>query len=243
MAFRKSTQQRRHQMLAAASLGSFHPRPASTAKTQTSSDNDYPKDTLSAIHYLMDLLQPQKVKQQKVFPRVCMVHQLYSIIKDNTAVDRTLAHLIKENKVRKFFLGGTGSDEFAIMFTSDYVTQIQQAKEQYLKDLEKSDHSSGGSLQGSLKRKAPHGSSPTTTRSPTINKKVIVASSPVGSPTATSIKACSSPSTTASGDQGHSEGEIFDRFRELIQSGQCLEISIQNSNIQSVIGATDQDIT
>ncbi|KAF9363762.1 hypothetical protein BGX34_003369 [Mortierella sp. NVP85] len=184
-----------------------------------------------------------------------MIHQLYGIIQDNTA-----AQLIKENKVRKFYLGGTGSDEFAIMFTSDYVEQIQQAKEQYLKDLQESchqPHHQDDSLRASSKRKALHDAAIASLS--TANKRVILGSRAVPSKavstgaTAPAINAglpinnatnTSTTDTTSTASTGQGEaGQIFDRFKELILNGHCLEISIQHSNIQSVIGATDRDIT
>ncbi|KAF9940347.1 hypothetical protein BGZ65_007238 [Modicella reniformis] len=234
-----SQQARRYQLLAAASSSSSSS--SSSQPTSSSSNNNYPKDTLGAIHYILDQLQPQRVRQHKVFPRVCMVHQLYSLIQDNTDVDRTLAQLIKENTIRKFYLGGTGSDEFAIMFTCDYVAQIQQAKEQYLKDLQgrqgEAVHHHHRSSLVLPKRKHPYADS---ISSPTMNKKTKPLT--VGSETVVTgvITKTSTTNTASSQEQA---GEIFDRFQALVLSGHCMEISIQHSRIQSVIGATDQDIT
>ncbi|KAF9973143.1 Serine/threonine-protein kinase 19 [Actinomortierella ambigua] len=90
-----------------------------------------PTDTQAAMEYLLSQLDPRRVKDHKVFPRVCMIHQIYGIVKDHTTVDRTLDQLIKNGTIRKFFLGGTGSDEFAVMFTADYVQQIEDAKAQF----------------------------------------------------------------------------------------------------------------
>lgn len=60
--------------------GAQHPLSTTTAQ----------QDITSTIHYLTDMLRPQRVKQQKQFPKACMIHQLYSLITDHTAVDRSL---------------------------------------------------------------------------------------------------------------------------------------------------------
>ncbi|KAI8595432.1 hypothetical protein EDD21DRAFT_359044 [Dissophora ornata] len=212
---------------------------ASTSATnhlsQLNGKSPYPTDTLGAIHYLLSLLRPQQVRQQKSFPRVCMVHQLYSIIHDNTAVDRALANLIKENTIRKFYLGGTGSDEFAIMLTSDYVAQILQAKEQYLADLQQQSQLQDSS-PSSRKRKSDISVLSNVTKKVTLNFKSMAPRA------ATTTRASMTMTNALSGSQEEA-GEIFDRFKELVTNGHCMEISIQHSNIQSVIGATDQDIT
>ncbi|KAF9188300.1 hypothetical protein BGZ50_001415 [Haplosporangium sp. Z 11] len=188
-------------------------------------------DTLAAIHYLVDLLHPRHVKQQKVFPRVCMVHQIYSIVKDHTTVDRTLDQLIKDGTLRKFYLGGTGSDEFAIMLTEDYVEQIQQAKEQFLQD-QKDAFQQQHQHHQATKRKA--GSFDGLVSS----KKIALGSTS----TEKESMAISVNHGTSQVNQGQ-VCEIFDRFKDLVTGGHCIEISIQHSSIQSVIGATDQDIT
>ncbi|KAF9562332.1 hypothetical protein EC968_005253 [Mortierella alpina] len=239
----RSSQQHRHHLL---STGTITGSTASAAPAGVISDTapvaDPPKDTLSAIHYLLGLLQPSRVKQLKVFPRVCMIHQIYSIIKDHTTVDRTLAQLIQQGIIRKFYLGGTGSDEFAVMLTSDYVLQIQQAKERYLQDLQEQQQQQHSSVTAVAKTKRKLEDSPENgdgeTRRP--NKRTIPTSIKNLSPSPAS-PTTSTPAGTVAGQE--SGGEIFDRFQELVTSGMCMEISIQHSNIQAAIGATDQDIT
>ncbi|KAF9437931.1 hypothetical protein BGZ76_010474 [Entomortierella beljakovae] len=235
-------QRKRHQMLSSTLASPSSPIPP---------PKELPKDTLGAIHYLLDLLHPLKIKQQKVFPRVCMIHQIYSIITDHTTVDRTLAQLINDNTIRKFYVGGTGSDEFAIMLTSDYVEQIQQAKEHYLKDLQHSENkrnSNSLSSSPSSKRKAEHSNTITTNQTAksngsngdSSNKRLITENAIIE--TNSRIKEHVNHDQD-SDTKAQSSAGIFDRFKDLIIGGHCLEISIQHSNIQSVIGATDQDIT
>ncbi|KAF9954312.1 hypothetical protein BGZ72_004702 [Mortierella alpina] len=228
----RSTQLQRRQLLSKST-----PTALQGDVPSTTSPSDPPKDTLSAIHYLLNLLQPSRVKQLKVFPRVCMIHQIYSIIKDHTTVDRTLAQLIKDGMIRKFYLGGTGSDEFAVMLTSDYVLQIQQAKERYLQDLQEQQQQQQASVTAlAFKRKLEEGPRNPDPESGRSKKRTALTSKSIPqapAPTAT-------VGTVAAQETG---GEIFDRFQELVTSGLCMEISIQHSNIQAAIGATDQDIT
>ncbi|KAI1319997.1 Serine/threonine-protein kinase 19 [Mortierella claussenii] len=228
---RQTQQQKRHQLLSTTRASN---EAASTSPGAAHQHGPYPTDTLSAVYYLLDMLRPSRIKQQKVFPRVCMIHQLYSIIKDHTAVDRALAQLIKEGTIRKFYLGGTGSDEFAIMLTTDYVIQIQQAKEQYLKDLKESLKETPVGTKRKLGASAA---------SKEVSKKRTLS----GNLSTQSALAASIPGNTSdtsdTGDGEQVEDTIFDRFKDLVTNGHCMEISIQHSNIQSVIGATDQDIT
>ncbi|KAF9936299.1 Serine/threonine-protein kinase 19 [Mortierella alpina] len=234
----RSIQRQRHQLL---STGTHTGSPASTAPagvvSETALADDPPKDTLSAIYYLLNLLQPSRVKQLKVFPRVCMIHQIYSITKDHTTVDRTLAQLIQQGTIRKFYLGGTGSDEFAVMLTSDYVLQIQQAKERYLEDLQEQQQQQASVTALAFKRKLEEDPRNLDVGSGRPKKRTVLTSKSLPQSSATVAAAGGTVAAQGSG------GEIFDRFQELVTSGLCMEISIQHSNIQAAIGATDQDIT
>ncbi|KAG9325202.1 hypothetical protein KVV02_002056 [Mortierella alpina] len=218
--------------------------PASTAPAGVVSEatltGDPPKDTLSAIYYLLNLLQPSRVKQLKVFPRVCMIHQIYSITKDHTTVDRTLAQLIQQGTIRKFYLGGTGSDEFAVMLTSDYVLQIQQAKERYLQDLQEQQQQQASVTALAFKRKLEEDHRNLDVGLGRPKKRTALTSKSLPQSSATSTTTAAGGGNVAAQRSG---GEIFDRFQELVTSGLCMEISIQHSNIQAAIGATDQDIT
>ncbi|KAF9170492.1 hypothetical protein BGX21_008843 [Mortierella sp. AD011] len=245
---RLTLQQKRHQFLTkSSSIDTPEPTARPNNKAQSNDHEQLPKDTLGAIQYLLDLLHPSKVRQQKVFPRACMVHQIYSIIQDHTTVDRALAQLIKDGTIRKFYLAGTGSDEFAIMLTSDYVAQIEQAKEEYLRDLkEASDLNHQQRRQDSTS--TSHNTTSTSKRKLggsnqlTASKKLVMENN---SSTESSSRIGKQKTTAPTNliDQSHTGEGIFDRFKELVVGGHCMEISIQHSNIQSVIGATDQDIT
>ncbi|KAG9063185.1 hypothetical protein KI688_004786 [Linnemannia hyalina] len=178
-----------------------------------------------------------------------MIHQIYSILKDHTTVDRTLAQLIKDGTLRKFYIGGTGSDEFAIMLTEDYIHQIDQAKEQYLEDLKEAQKKTATAVSptpSTGKRKldstAPTAAAHSSAGESNKRRGTVgaVAGTRAGSAL---ILAAVTSSGSGSTDEAAGEGEIFDRFKELVSGGQCMEISIQHANIQDAIGATDQDIT
>ncbi|GJJ71174.1 serine/threonine kinase 19 [Entomortierella parvispora] len=207
-----------------------------------------PTDTSGAIDYLLELTRPHHVRQQKPFPRVCMVHQIYSLLKDHTTVDRTLAQMIKDGLIRKFYIGGTGSDEFAIMRTPDYVDQIMVAKEQYLKELEESSSATSLAVGSTTKRKLPEDnmSEPSTVignsnkRSSTVPRR---SGARVGNGDGSGGRRGGTKSSEVLQAELEHAGDLFDRFRNLVTSGQCIEISIQHSNLQEAIGATEEDIT
>ncbi|KAF9122624.1 hypothetical protein BGW39_009620 [Mortierella sp. 14UC] len=174
------------------------------------------------MHYLLNLLKPEKIRQQKLFPR---------------------AQLIKDGTIRKFYIGGTGSDEFAIMLTEDYIQQIDQAKEQYLKDLQEAQEKRDSSESSSTaKRKLDSAAAAAAQSSSGSNKRRGIVGSVAGARTGSAtVSTVDSPGPGGVDLAG--EGEIFDRFKELVTGGNCMEISIMHSNIQDAIGATDQDIT
>ncbi|KFH70756.1 hypothetical protein MVEG_03604 [Podila verticillata NRRL 6337] len=201
--------------------GAQHPISTTTAQ----------QDITSTVHYLTDMLRPQRVKQQKQFPKACMIHQLYSLVTDHTAVDRSLAHLINDGQIRKFYLGGTGSDEFAIMLTPAYLEQIRQTKQQYLDDMKDSE-ARVSSIWSANKRKAETG---LETGSRLTKKRVV--------PTKSTANATKSTAVATGDGSDVPMDTIFDRFEQLISSGSCVEVAIQHSNLQALIGATEEDIT
>ncbi|KAG2180460.1 hypothetical protein INT44_003464 [Umbelopsis vinacea] len=91
-------------------------------------------DTYNALRYFINsacLASSAKIS----VPRICFLHQLYSILPDNTAVDRELNILVQSMMVRKFRVGGTLEDELVIMFMEDYLLQIVAAKAEFEKDV------------------------------------------------------------------------------------------------------------
>ncbi|KAG0378690.1 hypothetical protein BGX24_003083 [Mortierella sp. AD032] len=175
-----------------------------------------------------------------------MIHQIYSILSDHTTVDRTLAQLIKDGTIRKFYIGGTGSDEFAIMLAEDYILQIDQAKEQYLKDFSEAQekkNSTASSLTAKRKLDSTMAAAGAAHPSRGFHKRRGVVGSVTGVQSGAASSSTGPPSPTPGAVDLTGEGEIFDRFKELVTGGHCMEISIPHSNIQDAIGATDQDIT
>ncbi|KAF9165566.1 Serine/threonine-protein kinase 19 [Actinomortierella ambigua] len=191
-----------------------------------------PTDTQAAMEYLLAQLHPRRIKDRKIFPKVCMVHQIYGIVKDHTTVDRTVDQLVKNGTIRKFFLGGTGSDEFAIMFTADYVQQIEDAKAQYLKDLSADLARSTTSLPGSKRKMA---------------LDTAASQGSVADPRTTKTrKTVNGGKSAASTTTGMLENELLrasDRFKMLVTGGKHLEVMIQHLTLQHVMDVSDADIT
>ncbi|KAG0265432.1 Serine/threonine-protein kinase 19 [Actinomortierella ambigua] len=191
-----------------------------------------PTDTQAAMEYLLAQLHPRRIKDRKIFPKVCMVHQIYGIVKDHTTVDRTVDQLVKNGTLRKFFLGGTGSDEFAIMFTADYVQQIEDAKAQYLKDLSADSARSTTTLPGSKRKMA---------------LDTAASQGSVADPRTTKArKTVNGGKSAASTTTDMIENELLrasDRFKMLVTGGKHLEVMIQHLTLQHVMDVSDADIT
>ncbi|KAI8582129.1 hypothetical protein K450DRAFT_229147 [Umbelopsis ramanniana AG] len=94
-------------------------------------------DTYNALRYF--IYNASLASSKTSVPRICFLHQLYSILPDNTAVDRELNILVQSMVVRKFRVGGTLEDELVIMFMEDYLLQIDAAKAEFEKDVSSGD--------------------------------------------------------------------------------------------------------
>ncbi|KAL0435586.1 UNVERIFIED_CONTAM: hypothetical protein Sradi_0266500 [Sesamum radiatum] len=79
-------------------------------------------DTLMALRMMR--AQFPHIEKVSVEPFV-LQSQLYSSIKDRTQVDRELESLRRDKLLRMFKLN-TGQDDHAIMFTEDYLNQIER---------------------------------------------------------------------------------------------------------------------
>jgi len=94
--------------------------------TETSNESDFdfeiPSDTKAALLFLKSVLPLSKFEGK--IPAIVLKHQLYCVVKDKTLVDRQLNNLWEENKVRLFKLT-SGSDEFGVVLTDDYVSHIK----------------------------------------------------------------------------------------------------------------------
>lgn len=60
-------------------------------------DQLIPSDTITTAQYLINQLmfQPNDKKkyENKKMPKVCLLHQIYSLLKNNTAVDREMVNI------------------------------------------------------------------------------------------------------------------------------------------------------
>ncbi|XP_065271993.1 inactive serine/threonine-protein kinase 19 [Emys orbicularis] len=78
----------------------------------------------SALRYLASLFPRQLFED--ALPPVVLKHQLYSLVRDRTAVDRQLSRLKDEGLIRLFQLG-FDSDVFGVAFTQDYTAKVLQS--------------------------------------------------------------------------------------------------------------------
>ncbi|KAI8091168.1 serine-threonine protein kinase 19-domain-containing protein [Gilbertella persicaria] len=86
-------------------------------------------DSLTTADYLI------KANPNSNLP-VCLVHQVYSIIPNNTMVDRELQQAFQNGLYRKIHIVGTLEDEFLLIKTSDYVNGVKEAKDHAIKSKE-----------------------------------------------------------------------------------------------------------
>ncbi|KAI0242430.1 Serine/threonine-protein kinase 19 [Lamellibrachia satsuma] len=82
-----------------------------------------PSDTKAALLYLKNLFPLEKFEGR--LPPIITKHQLYSIIRNRTLVDKELEELRVCGEVRLFKLGFK-ADEFCIVFTQDYTAHVQK---------------------------------------------------------------------------------------------------------------------
>ena len=86
-----------------------------------SSSLDTLKDTKAALNYLLSIF-PRDVFVNKL-PAIALKHQVYSIITDRTRVDREL-NLLRDAGEIRFFKLDSGTDEFAIVNSKDFMEKI-----------------------------------------------------------------------------------------------------------------------
>ncbi|KAI8969114.1 serine-threonine protein kinase 19-domain-containing protein [Mycotypha africana] len=65
---------------------------------------------------------------------LCFIHQLYSILSNNTMTDREIQASLQRNSWKKFFIMGCLEDEYVIMKTTNYCNLIDQSKADYIKE-------------------------------------------------------------------------------------------------------------
>lgn len=85
-------------------------------------DFEVPSDTKAAILFLKSIVPLNKFEGK--IPAIVLKHQLYCVVKDRTLVDRQLNNLWEKNQIRLFKFT-SGSDEFGVVLTDDYVSHIK----------------------------------------------------------------------------------------------------------------------
>ncbi|XP_072916215.1 inactive serine/threonine-protein kinase 19-like [Hemitrygon akajei] len=93
-------------------------------KNKTDEYEDVPNDTKSALIFLASLF-PRKLFDDSL-PPIVLKHQLYSIVKDKTSVDRQLNEM-KELGVVRIFQFGFDMDVFGVVFSEDYKRKVLAA--------------------------------------------------------------------------------------------------------------------
>lgn len=82
------------------------------------------QDARAALQHLTSLF-PRKLFEDSL-PPVVMKHQIYSLVKDRTAVDRQLSDMKEQGEIR-MFQQGFDTDVFGVVFTEDYVSKVRAA--------------------------------------------------------------------------------------------------------------------
>ncbi|XP_042196922.1 serine/threonine-protein kinase 19 [Callorhinchus milii] len=95
-----------------------------TDKSVTLEFEDMPNDTKTGLLFLVRLF-PRKLFDD-CLPPIVLKHQLYSIVKDKTTVDRQLNELKDLGVIRMFNLG-FDTDVFGIVFSEDYKSKVLAA--------------------------------------------------------------------------------------------------------------------
>jgi len=87
--------------------------------------NDFPSDTLAAV---------QSIAQTRNPKHVVLRHQVYTMVRNRTIVDRELDKLRRNGKIRVFELPSIGRDCQGIMLTADYASTVRGIIEEENKD-------------------------------------------------------------------------------------------------------------
>ncbi|KAI8341801.1 serine-threonine protein kinase 19-domain-containing protein [Chlamydoabsidia padenii] len=100
-------------------------------------NTDIASDSIATAQYLIDhvMFTPNDCLTNNRLPRLCFTHQIYSILRDNTMVDREIQQAIKTGTWRKFHIFGTLDDEYVLMNTNDYLLTVDEAKQEFIQDI------------------------------------------------------------------------------------------------------------
>lgn len=84
--------------------------------------SDMPTDTKTALLFLKNMFPVEKFEGR--LPPMMVRHQLYSIVKNRTVVDKEVGDLRSTGEIRLFKLGSEAS-EFGVVFTEDYKEHVR----------------------------------------------------------------------------------------------------------------------
>ncbi|XP_060615513.2 inactive serine/threonine-protein kinase 19 isoform X2 [Anolis sagrei] len=85
------------------------------------SEQEGPEAVDSALQYLVSLF-PRKLFEDSL-PPLILRHQIYSLVKDRTTVDRRLSQLKDEGRIR-IFQHGLYAETFFVTFTDNYKSKV-----------------------------------------------------------------------------------------------------------------------
>lgn len=90
-------------------------------KRQFSEEKDNISNVKECLHKLKSLFPIEKFDNK--LPPIIMKHQIYTLMRNRTEVDKELDNLQSQNEIRIFKLGRS-DEEFAIIFMKDYENHI-----------------------------------------------------------------------------------------------------------------------
>ncbi|KAL1929023.1 hypothetical protein VTP01DRAFT_2082 [Rhizomucor pusillus] len=121
------------------------------------SDDDFDfsqiSDAIAVAQHLIKVAVKDKHNHSESvqkLPKICFVHQIYSLLPDNTAVDREVQQAIDNGSWRKFHIVGALEDEFALMRKNDYLSMIQDAKDEFLQDIQENVNKQGKNVDPNM---------------------------------------------------------------------------------------------
>ncbi|KAM3847551.1 inactive serine/threonine-protein kinase 19 isoform 1-T2 [Vipera latastei] len=110
---------RKHQLLS----DTFKAKKRRLALGSESSEQEGPAAVETALQNLASLF-PRKVFEDSL-PPLILKHQIYSLVKDRTVVDRYLSQLKNEGRIR-MFQHSFEADFFVVAFMDSYISKVQQ---------------------------------------------------------------------------------------------------------------------
>ncbi|XP_023227832.1 serine/threonine-protein kinase 19-like [Centruroides sculpturatus] len=104
-------------------LPAFYGKTKLTRKSSLVDDKDDFSNVKECLQMLKSLFPIEKFDNK--LPPIIMKHQIYTLMKNRTEVDKELDSLLNEGEIRIFKLG-RNNDEFAIVFMKDYEDHLNR---------------------------------------------------------------------------------------------------------------------